>query len=288
MEPATPQSAAKLRLFYARVISLSAGVGDPRIEQAFAAVPREPYVGPPPWFVLAADRYVEIPDAEAALLYQNALIALDPARGINIGEPVAHARWLDALTVQEGDTVLQVGAGSGYYTTILAQLAGPRGLVYAFEIDPALAERAAGNLAALPQVSLHRRSGIAEDLPKSDAIYVNAGITQPSWAWLDALRPGGRLLFPLQPTASLGGMLLICKPRDGGLAWPARFVSRARFIGCEGRQDEAAGESLKQAFAGGGWEKVTSFRLTERPDKSCWYRGDDWWLSTREPQQADA
>ena len=50
---------------------------------------------------------------DPAYLYQDWLIALDAARGINIGEPGLHARCLDALALREGEEVLHVGAGAG-------------------------------------------------------------------------------------------------------------------------------------------------------------------------------
>jgi len=213
------------------------------------------------------------------------LIALDAARGINIGQPSLHARCLDALAPRSGsgETIVQIGAGSGYYTAILAELVGPLGRVHAFEIAADLALRAERNLAPWPWVTLHARSGALGDLPKADAIYVNAGITQPSWTWLDAMRLGGRLLFPLQPEGGWGGMLLVHKPADGGLSWPARFVSRAAFIPCEARQVEETGRGLAEAFAGGNWENVTALRLDDDIDQTCWFRGEDWWLSTRAP-----
>jgi protein-L-isoaspartate(D-aspartate) O-methyltransferase len=61
---------------------------------------------------------------------------------MNIGQPSLHAHCLDALPPQSGQTVLQVGAGSGYHTAILADLVGSRGQVHAFEIDPELASGA--------------------------------------------------------------------------------------------------------------------------------------------------
>lgn len=283
---------AKLRAFFARYVAERGSARDPRIERAFAAVPREPFAGPGPWSVFPAGpwsvwppgpSYVQTPDDDPAFLYQDVLVALDAARGINIGEPSLHAHCLDALAVREGEAVLHVGAGSGYYTAVLAHLVGPAGRVHAFEIDPGLAERAARNLAGLPQVGLSARSGIADGLPKADAVYVNAGITQPSRAWLDALRPGGRLLFPLQAERSLGGMLLVERPRAVVAAWPARFVSRAAFISCQGRQDEEAGRGLLAAFARGDWQTVKSLRLAGKPDATCWFEGAGWWLSTGAP-----
>ena len=283
---------AKLRAFFARYVAERGGARDPRIERAFAAVPRESFAGPGPWSVFPAGpwsiwppgpSYVQTPDDDPAFLYQDVLIALDAARGINIGEPSLHAHCLDALAVRKGDAVLHVGAGSGYYTAILAHLVGPAGRVHAFEIDPGLAERAGRNLAGLPWVEVQARSGIADDLPKVNAVYVNAGITEPSRAWLDVLRPGGRLLFPLQAEHSLGGMLLVEKPRAGGTAWPARFVARASFIACQGRQDEETGRGLLAAFARGDWQAVRSLRLVGEPGAACWAQGEGWWLSTEAP-----
>jgi protein-L-isoaspartate(D-aspartate) O-methyltransferase len=265
-----------LRSFFA---SLIAEQCDPRIKQAFAAVKREPFAGPGPWSIkMPGNGYVQTPDDDPAYLYQDTLVALDPSLGANIGQPSWHAFWLNAIDVKEGETVLQIGAGSGYYTTILAHLVGPSGHVHAYEIDPALAARARENLKHLPTVDLHARSGIADNLPKADAVYVCAGITQPSWAWLDALRPGGRLLFPLQPVGGFGGMLLLTRP-DHGSNWPAKFVSRAAFIGCSGQQDEDAGRRLAAAFSS-HWDQVRSFRIDDAKDDTCWFAGDGWWLST--------
>ncbi len=225
---------------------------------------------------------MQTPNAAPAFHYHNTLIALDAARGIKIGEPSLHARCLDQIAPREGDTVLHVGAGSGYYTALLAHLAGPSGRVHAYEIDQGLAGRAERNLLHLAQVELHARSGIGDGLPEADCIYVNAGITQPSQSWLDALRVGGRLLFPLQPVDGRGGMLLVTRPAMG-VAWPARFISGAIFIGCADLQDEATSRSLVDAFAKGGADDVRSLRLDGEPDATCWCAGDGWWLSTEAP-----
>jgi protein-L-isoaspartate(D-aspartate) O-methyltransferase len=269
----------KFRTFFASLVATQTKDRNPGIEQAFAAVKRETFAGPGPWSImLPGNDYVKTPDEDPAFIYQDALVALDPDRGLNIGMPSAHAFWLDAIDLKQDESVLQVGAGTGYYTAIIAHLVGVGGRVDAYEIDAALAARARENLKDLPQVEVHPQSGIADNLPKVDAIYVCAGITQPSWAWLDAMRPGARLLFPLQPERGLGGMLLLKRP-DRGLIWPAKFVSRARFICCEGQQDADAGRRLTEAFLG-DWEQVRSFRIDDSRDDTCWFAGDGWWLST--------
>lgn len=241
----------KYRAFYAQLICAAAKATDPRIEQAFRNVRREPFAGPGPWSIsLGGHPYVVTPDDDPAFLYQNTLLALDPARGVNIGMPGAHAYWLGGCGVKEGETVLQIGAGTGYYTAILAELVGPNGRVYAYEIDERLAALARENLKDITAVELRERSGIASDLPRADVIYVCAGAAQPAMEWLETLRPGGRLVFPLAPEGVLGGMLMVTRP-DQGLAWPAKFLGRAQFIGCAGLQDADAGRRLAEAFARG-------------------------------------
>lgn len=271
----------KLRSFYAALVCAAANCSDPRIEAAFRAVKREPFAGPGPWLVtLGGHPYVPTPDDDPTFLYQNLLLALDSERGLNIGTPHAHAFWLNACEIKEGETVLQIGAGSGYYTAILAHLVGTNGRVHAYEIDESLAARAKDNLKDLPHVDVQTKSGVTSELPDADLIYVCAGAAQPTRAWLDALRPGGRLLFPLAPQWVLGGMLLIRSSVRAGV-WPAKIIGRAQFIGCVGLQDEETSRRLKDAFDK-DWEKVRSLHLDSVPDDTCWFAGEGWWLSTAE------
>ena len=272
-------SSEKYRSFYARLVCAAAKLDNPRIEEAFHSVKREPFAGSGPWWLnLGGHPYVQTPDDDPAFLYQNLLLALDREREINIGMPSAHAYWLSACNIQEAETVVQIGAGSGYYTAILAHLVGLGGRVYAYEIDVELAARARENLADAHQVELRTQSGVTAELPMADLIYVCAGAAQPSRNWLNALQPKGRLLFPLAPQGVLGGMLLVTRP-DRGTVWPAKFLGRAAFIGCIGLQDKEAGRRLTEAFSK-PWDGVRSLRLGGSPDDSCWFAGDGWWLST--------
>ncbi len=266
---------AKRRQAYAAKIAR--GAGDRRVEKAFAAVPREDFAGPPPWRVGAGGFFGRTTSDDPADLYDDVLVSIDSGRGINNGQPSLHAQSIGALALKEGDTVIQIGAGAGYYTAILAHLVGAEGRVVAYEIEPDIAERARINLARYPQVEVRARSGI-EDLPEADAIYVNAAATHPPRAWLDALKVGGRLLFPLQAERSSGAMLLITRPERGDV-WPARFLSPVVFIACEGAQDPAIGRRLDEAFRHGGSGQVRSLRLGGAPDRSDWFSGDGWALT---------
>ena len=267
----------KRRLAYAAEITRRAGVTDPKIEAAFAAVPREDFAGPPPWRIGSGAFGLTSAD-DPARLYEDVLIGIDARRGINNGQPSLHAQSIDALDVSEGETAVQIGAGAGYYTAILATLVGPQGRVIAYEIEPDIAERATANLARYPQVEVRARSGV-EDLPAADAIYVNAAASHPLRAWLDALRPGGKLVFPLQAAGSSGAMASVTRPERGD-AWPARLFWGVVFIPCEGAQDAEMGRKLDQAFRRGGAERVRSLRFGDAPSETDWVRGDGWALST--------
>jgi protein-L-isoaspartate(D-aspartate) O-methyltransferase len=265
------------RQAYAAEVTRRVGVRDPRIEAAFAAVPREDFVGLPPWRV-GSGAFGSDSVSDPERLYEDVLVGIDARRGINNGQPSLHAQALDALGVREGETIVQIGAGAGYYTAILATLVGPTGRVIAYEIEPDIAERAAANLARYPQVEVRARSGV-EDLPDADAIYVNAAATHPLRAWLDALKPGGRLVFPLQAAGSSGAMLIVTRP-ERGEAWPARLLAGVVFIPCDGAQDPEMGRKLDQAFRRGGQGRVRSLRFGGPPSEADWVRGEDWALST--------
>jgi protein-L-isoaspartate(D-aspartate) O-methyltransferase len=269
---------AKRRQAYAAEITRRAGVSDPRIGAAFAAVPREDFAGNPPWRIGSGGVSGLTSDDDPARLYEDVLVAIDPRRGINNGQPSLHAQAIDALGLKEGETIAQIGAGAGYYTAILATLVGPKGRVIAYEIEPDIAQRAASNLASYPQVEVRARSGV-DDLPAADAIYVNAAATHPLRALLDALKPGGRLVFPLQATGSSGAMAVVTRPERGD-TWPARLLWGVVFIPCEGAQDAEMGRKLDEAFRRGGPERVRSLRFGGAPSGTDWVRGDGWALST--------
>ena len=271
---------AKRRQAYAAEITRR--VGDPRIEAAFAVVPREDFAGPPPWRIGSGGIFGQTTSGDPGRLYDDVLVAIDAGRGINNGQPSLHAQSIDALGLKEGETIVQIGAGAGYYTAILAHLVGPAGRVIAYEIKPDIAERAKANLTRYPQVEVRPRSGV-EDLPKADAIYVNAAATHPLRAWLDALKVGGRLLFPLQAAHSTGAMLMITRPESGD-AWPARFLSAVVFIACEGAQDRAIARELDEAFRRGDSGRVRSLCFGGAPGQSDWLRADGWALTTESPR----
>lgn len=275
------KSIQEYRNFYARYVVCNSGSADKRLIAAFAAVERERYVGPGPWKISTRGAgYIETVDDDPRILYQDILIALKPERHINNGQPSLHARCLAACNPKSGEFVLHIGAGTGYYTAILAELVGPQGKVVAYEIDPELADLARRNLSRLPNVEVIASSGCDVVLPKADVIYVNAFATQPMPEWLDALKVGGRLIFPLAPINGVGCMLLVT--HLARTAYAASVVCGAAFTSCIGAVDDASSEALASALQRKSVSSIKSLHRDNHPDASAWCEGDGWWLSTSE------
>jgi protein-L-isoaspartate(D-aspartate) O-methyltransferase len=226
------------------------------IVEAFARVPREEFLGPPPWQVGHAQQpfnpavpFQVKPDAGLEDIYQDVVVAIDPARQINNGQPSVHARWLDAVSPQSGESVLHIGCGVGYYTSILAELVGPFGRVVAYEIEPDLAARAQTGLKAWPQVRVEHGDSSQPGLPY-DVVYVNAGATHARKEWLASLTKTGRILLPLTvhlPMFPQGGGVgfVICAQRGEG-RWPIRVVAGVGIYDCVGARDPMAESQLRK------------------------------------------
>ena len=267
------------RLFFANLITAQAGIPPgSELAAALASTPREQFVGPPPWRVFTRSGYVETMTDDPTVLYQDVVVSLGSGGPLNNGQPTLHAFCLAALAPKKGERIVHVGAGTGYYTTLLAKLVGESGVVDAYEIEPTLAQRANDNLAAFPNVTVHARSGAEGTLPACDVLYVNAGATEPLAVWLDALRPMGRLLFPMTPDVGVGAMLLVTKQEDG--SFTARFLLQAQFVPCIGARNEATEPKLAEAFRNSNWTKVKTLHRNDEADDSCWCSGPGWWLST--------
>ncbi|MXQ14117.1 protein-L-isoaspartate O-methyltransferase family protein [Microvirga makkahensis] len=260
------------RSAYAEQIARLTGLRDRRIELAFAGIPREDFLPPPPWTTISAGISVQTHDI--AGIYDNVLVAIDKERGINNGEPALHAAWLDAVGPQPGETVVHVGAGTGYYTAILARLVEPGGHVEAFEYEADLAAKAERNLSGQFNVVVHAETAFGRPLPDADVIYVNAGVTAPDAEWLKALRPGGRLIFPWQPHKGWGPAVLVRRLSDGFSAKPLMTVG---FISCSGAEQEGS----KHRFRESDLAAVQSIWLTEdrSPDRTAIAVYDHVWFS---------
>lgn len=279
---------AILREFYAEELRAVSNVRSPVLVKAFASVPREHFLGPGPWQILAPSEpgrvaYRTTEDADPRHLYHNVLVAIDTSRRLHNGQPSALALWIDSLDLQEGEHVVHIGCGVGYYTAILVEVVGSAGHVTAIELDPDLAARARKNLSHVSHVDVLEGDGGTHDAGPTDAILVNAGATHPRQLWLDSLRAGGRLLVPITVAINTsgdgrGGMLKVTRHRRG---FSARFISEVGIFPCIGARDSEMNEKLAKAFRGGAWHAVESLRRDpHEPTETCWLHGRDFCLST--------
>ena len=149
-----------IRRAYAKQVTAAAGVGDPQVEAAFAAVAREDFLGPGPWHIVRwGGGYRATPDADPIYLYTDDVIGILPKRNLTNGQPSLHAALIAAAAPQPGEHVLHIGVGVGYYTAILAELVGATGRVTAIEYDAELVARATANLAQTPHVRVVHGDG---------------------------------------------------------------------------------------------------------------------------------
>ncbi|MGE3652259.1 MAG: protein-L-isoaspartate O-methyltransferase [Reyranellaceae bacterium] len=257
----------------------------PELTAAFAAVPRERFLGPGPWRIIvphaSGNEVFTAPDADPVHLYRDVLVTIDATRGINNGQPSLWARAFDRLGLKPGARVLHVAAGTGYYSAILAETVGPAGRLVAVEYEADLAERARVTLAPWPWVTVVHGDGRTHDPGFDvDAIAVCAGSTHPAPLWLDRLADGGVLVMPL--TARYGWGIMLRVERRGA-AFAAASIGGVGIYPCAGGRDGAAEDRLQRALERltRNIAPITALHRGEPPadDRArVWYAGPGFWL----------
>jgi len=276
------------RRAYAEELWFTTHMRSQALRAAFAAVPRERFVGPGPWiFKTNWENFAgwTTADDDPRQVYHDVLIALDEKLGLNNGLPAFWAFLLDRINVASGESVTHLGCGTGYYTAILAELVGPTGKIRAIDIHPDIAARAREALAPWPQVQVEHADGSKIALEPADLIVVNAGATHPMPAWLAAVKPGGRILIPITVTNGPGSMVLLTRRSDEEFG--VRVLSNVFIYEFSGARDPEVNERLRQAMTNSRGHEVKSVRTdSHAEDETCWLHGDGWCLSRRDPERA--
>ncbi len=150
--------------------------------------------------VLAAVRKVErhrfVNESQRSTAYGDH--PLPVGQGQTISQPYIVALMTEALRLEGGETVLEVGTGSGYQTAILAELAEE---VYSIEFLPNLADRAGAIVTELGYRNVRIRvgdgnRGWVEHAPY-DGILVTAAPPRVPPKLIEQLGEGGRLVIPV-------------------------------------------------------------------------------------------
>lgn len=201
------------------------GISQPRLLDAFRAVPREEFV----------------PPELGEFAYSDA--ALPIAEGQTISQPYIVALTIEALQIQGHERALEVGTGSGYAAAILGKLARE---VFTVERLEPLAMAARERLSRLGHANVHVQHGDgtlgwAEHAPY-DVIAVAAGGPEVPQALLEQLAPGGRLVIPIGDDDS--GQVLTRVTREGSAEFRREPILDVRFVPLIGEQGwpEAQGE----------------------------------------------
>jgi protein-L-isoaspartate(D-aspartate) O-methyltransferase len=189
------------------------GVSDPRTLAALRAVARHLFVPP-----------AQVPSA-----YDDRPLPIGHEQ--TISQPYIVAFMTEALELQGGDKVLEVGTGSGYQAAVLAA-AGAR--VHTIEIVAPLAEEARARLARLGYTNVEVRAGDGylgwPEAAPFDAIVITAAAPRIPEPLKAQLKDGGRLVMPLGDEAQ--ELVLVTR---AGATFAERRLMPVRFVPMTGQ-----------------------------------------------------
>ena len=154
-------------------------IEDPEVLRAMGKVPRHEFVPP----ALYGESYEDWP--------------LPIGYDQTISQPYVVAYMTEALAIEKGSKVLEIGTGSGYQAAVLVEMGAK---VYTIEIIPELGERAAGILDKLGYRCMTRIGDGYDGWPEAapfDAVIVTAAPRTVPKPLVDQLREGGRLVIPV-------------------------------------------------------------------------------------------
>jgi protein-L-isoaspartate(D-aspartate) O-methyltransferase len=194
------------------------GVHDPKVIEAMQKVAREAFV----------------PEDRLDLAYEDRPLPIGEAQ--TISQPYIVAAMTEALGLQGGENVLEIGTGSGYAAAVLSHIARQ---VHTIERIPALARRARATLKRLGYRTVDviegdGTLGWALAAPY-DAIVVTAEGPRIPPSLRAQLKPGGRLVMPLNEGRPYQMLIRLTRLADDGdrveRLYPVHFVP---LIGAEG------------------------------------------------------
>ncbi len=177
----------------------------PRVEETFRAVPRHMFV----------------PEVDSATAYSDTHIVTRRQDDLPISscsQPSITAIMLEMLDLQPGQRVLEVGAGTGYAAALMAHLVGETGQMVTIDLDEDIVNDARGHLkaAGVEHVRVICGDGVLgwEEAAPYDRVVLTVGASDIAPAWREQLRPGGRMVLPLQFTPFRSEIAAIPMPPD--------------------------------------------------------------------------
>ncbi len=194
------------------------GTIDPRVLAALGRVPRHEFVSQLLRFAAYDNRPLPI------------------GHGQTISQPYIVAVMTDYLKVGAGDTVLEIGTGSGYQAAVLAELGAK---VATIEIVEPLAKEAEERLRRLGYASVATKIGDGyhgwPERGPFDAIVVTAAASHVPPPLMRQLKPGGRMVIPIGAPFQTQQLMLVEKLADGTVT--TRQMAPVRFVPLTGGHD---------------------------------------------------
>jgi protein-L-isoaspartate(D-aspartate) O-methyltransferase len=176
-------------------------------------------------------RHLFVPEDYQRMAYKDHPLPI--GYGQTISQPYIVALMTEALTLQPGDKVLEIGTGSGYQAAVLAELGYVE--VYSIEIIPELAEQAANNLEHAGYTEIHLKQGDGyfgwEAHAPYDAIIVTAAPDHLPQPLVNQLSETGRLVIPIGPKGGFQSLWRFVLEPEGLKAYNLGGVSFVPFTG---------------------------------------------------------
>jgi len=202
---------------YARTAQESAEGFDQDVMRALGEVPRHEFV----------------PEDRKRSAYENRPLSI--GHGQTISQPYIVALMTHLSAPEPGDTVLEVGTGSGYQAAVLSELVSS---VYSIEIIEPLANEAKARLERLGYDDVTSRLGDGyygwEEHAPFDAIVVTAAASHVPPPLIAQLKPGGRMVIPVGGRFLTQQLLLIEKTGDDEIV--TRQIAAVRFVPLTGER----------------------------------------------------
>jgi protein-L-isoaspartate(D-aspartate) O-methyltransferase len=187
------------------------GIAEPHILDAFRAVPREAFIGA----------------GYAHLAYGDHPLPIEANQ--TISQPYIVALMIQAAAIKPGDTVLEVGSGSGYAAAVISRIAAR---VIGIESQHDLVDIARQRLSRLGYDNVEiiegdGTKGCREHAP-FDAILAAASGSHVPRPLVEQLAPGGRIVMPVGEPGWIQNLIKVTKNEDGTLVQEG--LGEVRFV----------------------------------------------------------
>jgi len=164
--------------------------------------------------MLSIPRHLFVPEKYTSVAYSDAPLPI--GYGQTISQPYIVAYMTEILKIKKGDTVLEVGTGSGYQAAVLSVLANK---IYTIEIIPELVLQADQRLKDLGYKNVYVKNadgyyGWQEQAP-FDAIIVTAAAGHIPTPLIRQLKRGGRMVIPVGSPFMVQSLVMIKKGQGG-------------------------------------------------------------------------